>query len=400
MGMIDFKIWQDCRRRTAKGYPIKFVIVNGKDRFLISSGVYSDLPLDNGRISMRDPSGRAKNSLLNTQASMLQDAIWQLGKRTVQTSTLKALLDAALSGKSGSQTFLDCVEEYISRLSKEGTIITYRTMKSKVEQFDRKVFPDDITVAWMEDFELWMKKQGYSTNYYGQIERSIRAVVRHCIKRGYSSTDAFKIFKCKKEDTRKRNISPEQFRTLRDFECEEHQKKYRDMFCLMVYLRGISPVDLFMMKRPEKVAVGEYISYRREKTGKYVPPVRLEPEAVEIIKRYAGRKYLVNVMETHKNYKDFLHRMGNGLKLIGPMKHVGKKGKKEHHPLFPQLSAYWARHTWITAAVRGGLQRSVVAMAVGQVPKMTLDIYAEYDSEMFDEASRRVLDYLNEKNKK
>ena len=39
-------------------------------------------------------------------------------------------------------------------------------------------------------------------------------------------------------------------------------------------------------------------------------------------------------------------------------------------------------------------------MAVGQVPKMTLDIYAEYDSEMFDEASRRVLDYLNEKNKK
>lgn len=398
--MIDYKLWQDRRRRSKKGYPVKFVIYCNGDRIVLPTGVYTELELDGGRVNLREPSGHEKNGRLMSQISVLQDALWELGKRNISTRSLKTHLEKKLYGKAHAGLFLDYVQEYIERHDKPGSRQPYITMMKKVEMFDKDVSPDDITVAWMEDFELWMKKQGYGTNYYGQIERSIRAVVKYCIRHEYSTTDAFLAFKCKKEPTKKRNISPEQFRMLRDFPCEKYQEEYRDIFCLMVYLRGIAPVDLFTMPKPTKIAVGEYIEFRREKTGVYVPPVRMEPEAVAIIKKYVGKRSLLNVLDRYKDYKNYLHHMNDALKLIGPTRRVGLGGKKIRKPLFPELSAYWARHTWITAAVRARIPRGVVAMAVGQVPRMTLDIYAEYDTEQYDEANRQVIDYLNTKDKK
>lgn len=401
-GMIDYKIWQDRRRRAAKGYPIKFIVYNDGDRIILSTGVYAELELKDGKVNMRETDAHSKNGRLMLLQGLLQDALWELGKKSLTTNGLKIYLESVISGKkkSNSGLFLDYCQEFIQRHTKKGTIITYQAMMNKVAAYDKNVRPDDITVAWMEDFELWMKNQGYATNYYGQIERSIRAVVKHCIKREYSTTDAFLTFRCKKEPTRKRNLSPEQFRMLRDFDCEEYQKEYRDIFCLMVYLRGIAPVDLFTMPHQGDVIEGEYVEFRRQKTGVYVPPVRLEPEAVSIIKRYAGKKYLLNVSERYNNYQDYLHRMNDALKCIGPTRFIGRKGKKERNPIFPGLTSYWARHTWITAAVRARVPRGVAAMAVGQVPKMTLDIYAEYDTEQYDEANRQVIDHLNTKDKK
>lgn len=394
--MIDYKLWQDRRRRAKNGYPIKFIVYNGGDRFILSTGIYTELELNGGRVNMREPDARDKNARLMTQVSLLQDAIFDIGTKSITTNNLRSRLEKALAGKVDSGLFLGYATEYMQRHDKPGTRQPYITMMKKVEEYDGGVVPDDITVAWMEDFELWMKKQGYRANYYGQIERSIRAVVRHCIKRGYTTTDAFHLFKCKKEQTPKRNITPEQFRMLRDYPCEDYQIEYRDMFCLMVYLRGIAPVDLFTLPL-HTIAEGEYVDFKRTKTNKWVPPVRLEPEAVAIIQKYAGKTHLLNVLDRYKDYKSYLHHMNDALKQIGPVTRSGLGGKKNREPLFPELSAYWARHTWITAAVRARIPRGVVAMAVGQAPDMTLDIYAEYDTEQYDEANRQVIDYLNKK---
>ena len=40
---------------------------------------------------------------------------------------------------------------------------------------------------------------------------------------------------------------------------------------------------------------------------------------MEIIEKYRGKDWLINILDEYGNYKDFLHRMGIGLKQIGPV---------------------------------------------------------------------------------
>ena len=63
---------------------------------------------------------------------------------------------------------------------------------------------------------------------------------------------------------------------------------------LMFYLIGINAIDLFNLKQ----IVDGRIEYKREKTGKLYS-IKVEPEAMEIINRYKGNKFLLNTLETN-----------------------------------------------------------------------------------------------------
>ncbi len=118
---------------------------------------------------------------------------------------------------------------------------------------------------------------------------------------------------------------------------------------LIFYLVGINTVDLC---RLEKIRNGR-IEYRRAKTKK-IYNIKVEPEAAEIIERYKGSKYLLNILERYKNYKDYAHRLNENLQEIGSVELVEKviNGKrrrvKKRFPLFPELTVYWAKHHTIS----------------------------------------------------
>lgn len=101
-----------------------------------------------------------------------------------------------------------------------------------------------------------------------------------------------------------------------------------------------------MLLLKEENIVNGRIEYHRRKTGKLYS-VKIEPEAQGIIDRYKGRQYLLNVLDEYSNYKDFISRINKALKNIGPFERKGLGGKKVRQPLFPDLSTYWARHSWL-----------------------------------------------------
>lgn len=113
---------------------------------------------------------------------------------------------------------------------------------------------------------------------------------------------------------------------------------------LIFYLIGINTKDLFSLT--SKNAVNGRIEYRRAKTGRWYS-IKLEPEAMVLIERYKGKNYLLSVLDEYGNYKDFQHRMNDNLSEIGPTVRKGLGGKKYREPLFPELTTYWARHSWI-----------------------------------------------------
>lgn len=63
--------------------------------------------------------------------------------------------------------------------------------------------------------------------------------------------------------------------------------------------------------------------------------IKVEPEAQAIIDKYRGKNYLLDVLDTYGNYKDFTHRMNENLRKIGTVERKGRGGKNTGIRYFP-----------------------------------------------------------------
>lgn len=77
------------------------------------------------------------------------------------------------------------------------------------------------------------------------------------------------------------------------------------------------------------------------------------------------------------------------------MKRVGRGGKKIITPLFPDLSAYWARHSWATIAYSLDVPKETISEALGhEIGSRITSIYIAFDRRKVDAANRKVIDYV------
>lgn len=305
------------------------------------------------------------------------------------------MIECAISTKvdKDNKNFIYYLDEFVSKKSNIGTRTVYSTTRNKILEYDPKCTFDSMDKKWLTNFEAWMA-QTMKVNAYAIHLRNIRAVFNYAIDEEYTTLYPFRKFSIKKEETRKRCLTVEQLRTLRDYPCEEYQVKYRDMFMLMFYLIGVNASDLFLAKKTD--VVNGRLEYKRHKTSRLYS-IRIEPEAMEIINKYAGMdEYLLDIMDSYGNYKDFLHRMGIALKQIGDTERKGLGGKKNRKPLFSNISSYWSRHTWATLAAELDIPVETISRAMGHsIGSDVTSIYIKFDEKKIDAANRMVIDYLN-----
>lgn len=309
------------------------------------------------------------------------------------------LKDAILgkeSKKADEHGFARTFRRFIALKEKPGTKGVYNQTLIKLYAFCpdlENLAYEDITKGWLTDFDMFLAKTSPSRNARNIHLRNIRAVFNFAIDEEYTNVYPFRRFKIRPEETRKRSLSVEQLRVLRNYPCEEYQLKYRDLFMLMFYFLGMNPVDLLQAKKSD-VRDGR-LEYRRAKTGKLYS-VKIEPEAQEIINRYAGAgNYLLDVADRYNDYRDFLSRMNKELKRIGQVERVGRGGKKVIVSLFPELSAYWSRHSWATIAYSLDVPKETISEALGhEIGSHVTSIYIAFDRRKVDEANRKVIDWL------
>lgn len=314
------------------------------------------------------------------------------------------------NGVGNETAFGTFAEKFIARRGKEKTRQVYEMTLRKMGEYcdvGRLRFAD-ISVGWLRDFEQWLGAT-CSVNTRGIHLRNIRAVMNAAIDEGVVPADLypFRRFKIKKEETMKRSLSVGDLRRLRDYPCEGWQRKYVDVFMLSFYLAGINLVDL--MGLPPLGADG-VIRYRRSKTG-VLCQLSVPPEARAIIERYRGERHLLWFGERLKpgaeGWHDWLHRFNEGLQKVGPSGYMyvrrrgqcgGKQRVKVYNALFPELTSYWARHTWATLAAEIDVPDAVIDAALGhRSPCRMADIYIRRDARKVDEAVRRVIEYVNGK---
>lgn len=400
--MAKEKIILDKRRRKGDGtYPVKIYVWNRREILISTNYSAKEENFKDGEFTKKEENSRSKNAALRNMLSAVVNEMIVLESsrklKGMDDKSLKKHLQSILFNNKEEEeqrqnSFLACLDEFISAKQNEGTKTCYRSTRNKVEEFDVDCTFEEIDKKWLERFERWMINSGLKVNAYALHLRNIRAVFNYALDNEYTTSYPFRKFKIKKEETRKRSLTVEQLRLLMEYECEEYQRRYRDMFVLMFYLIGINAVDLFMAK-PDSVINGR-LEYKRAKTGKLYS-VKIEPEAMEIIDRYRGNQYLLNIMDEYKDYKNFLHRMGIALKEIGEMKRVGRGGKKVRTPVFPEISSYWSRHTWATIAAELDVPKETISEALGHsIGSEVTSIYIKFDRKKVDEANRKVIDYV------
>lgn len=375
------------------------------DHTMCPSGVWcKSEDFKNGIVLPSDPKAKYKNNRLLLLKAKIEEAIGnEKLSREMFTDLCKSIISPeayqtklAEMEASKKKSFLDCYDERASQAQKDKTSQTYAHTRAKVEEYllelhCERLLLDDVTCHWLENFERWLRDKGTKTNGIGIHMRNIRTVCNYALKEEYTSNYPFKQYKIKKEATAKRCLTVEQLRELRDFECDVRHERYRDIFMLMFYFRGVNAVDLFNATH-ENVRNGRF-EYRRSKTGHFFS-IKIEPEAQAILDKYSGGEHLINCIDDCK-WDTFMQHMDKELKKIGPTTY-GKHGKKvEILPICPDLTSYWSRHTWATMAAEIDIPKDTIGKALGHEWACVTDTYIKFNERKVDEASRSVIDYLN-----
>ncbi|MBO6250661.1 MAG: site-specific integrase [Muribaculaceae bacterium] len=267
---------------------------------------------------------------------------------------------------------------------------TLKRMKAYAgAKLERLAF-EDVDREWILGFDNFLAQTSPSRNARNIHLRNIRAVFNAAIDDEITVFYPFRRLKIKNEATRKRNLKVEDFRKFINCPCDAKAQKHLDMFKLMFMLIGINLVDLCNLKEIDN---NGRINYHRAKTNRLYS-IKVEPEALEIINKYRGKNYLIDILDRYKDYHDYTKRINLALKQIGPYKRVGRGGKKTTEPMFPDISTYWARHSWATIAASLDIPRDTIAHALGHGNNTVTDIYIDFDERKVDEANRKVLDWV------
>lgn len=89
------------------------------------------------------------------------------------------------------------------------------------------------------------------------------------------------------------------------------------------------------------------VEYTRAKTHRLYS-IKVEPEALEVINRYRGKRGLLAIADRWSNHRNFTHQINKALKAIGADKNRGgrvaggapKRTTEQARGLWPELSTY------------------------------------------------------------
>ena len=286
------------------------------------------------------------------------------------------------------------VARRFTALKKPSTRLTYERTVKHIEAFIAKGQSnslDEVNKAWLTAFDNYLAESNPSPNARALHFRNLRAIFNYAIDEELTTNYPFRRFKIKTVKTEKRNVSVETLRQIFNYPIEDWQGAYRDMFKLSFLLMGINFADMLNL---EKEAMREgRIVFNRHKTARLYS-MKVEPEALELIEKYAGEKHLLSIMDGRKDYLQYIRQTNNALRKIGDCERSGLGGKKTHHAICPDLSTYWARHTWATIAASLDIPKETIAAALGHGGNTVTDIYIDFDRKKVDDANRKVLDWV------
>lgn len=274
-------------------------------------------------------------------------------------------------------TFKEVFYKFIATHENQRTRDIYKATWNKIWDFadnaDGITF-EEINREWLDRFFTWMADKSPSVNARNIHMRNIRSVFNFAIDDEVTTCYPFRRVKIRPVETAKRNLTPMQLRMIFNAPVDEWMQKYIDMFKLSFLLLGINIGD--MLTLPVDSIHNGRIEYNRKKTHRFYS-VKVQPEAMEIIRKYAGTERLLNLNEHNTSYRVTANRINKALQRV-----------------MPGITTYYARHSWATIAASLDIPKETIAQALGHAQNTVTDVYIQFDRRKVDAANRRVINYV------
>lgn len=369
---MNIHISQLNKKKANGRFNIYFAIASLGKTTYVDSGLESVFPLVKTKGAGIGVVFNKKEPAATIKQRRLENLYWEveairLENPTKRPAQLKTLILKHLGKNDKCITLARLLEKHTKKVGKSTGDILKHTAKLIAEYDPTANLGIDET--WLEDFNKWMEKRGISTNGASIHLRNIRTIFNAARKDGDTKNYPFIKFKIK---TQKKAIKAMNLQQLRKL--QKVGDLYTDLFMLMFYLAGINIGDLLLCKG---LTNGRLV-YARRKTGKTID-VPVYPEAMEIIEKYKGVEYLLNVMDTNKDEKTFNQRMNKRLKALN---------------IYEGLCTYVAQYTFASIAAECGISRDIIAACLGHSWADVTSHYVAYSQKQIDEAIRRVIDLV------
>lgn len=379
------KIYLDTRRQLDNGeYPLKLQIAFNKSQAMYNTGLriqeqYWDATTQKVvKHSRKDFLNMRIHEFLNA-AEDIKYELSREGSAYTPTDIKKRLVQMFESAAVVEKYTLQSAFDDKRSIMNGSSLRKYDCVLQHIKEYDASVLDkrlEDITKPWVLNFykELCTK---VGLNTARAYVNAIKAVYNNAIDNGKTNAYPFRGVKMRSKETVKRSLNIAELRSLFKMKSKSFGRQYMiDMFKLIFLLRGINVADLMKLT---SIDSNGYIDYYRSKTGTLYN-VKVEPEAMDIINKYRGDKYLVDIAE----------RFTNELSFLGTFKYHFKK-------IFTDrvVTTYWARHSWATTAAELDISDEVIGMGLGHKPTLKItNIYINRNQKKVDDANRKIIDYV------
>lgn len=394
--MATISYYLDKRATTKDLAPLKMQIIHKGKAALISTG-----------IKMNSACWDHKNQKVinHTRKVLIQSALTKyklhaediILTRTIDDSIknisvvdLKNIIRAEVFGyeireekKKGN--FVEKFESFANSRRADGSKHTYlgalRSLQKFCPELDKYTFEDCNKEFFLKYISHLAANKVSNNTIYIYISK-IKAVFNDAIDDGITNCYPFKKIHIRKEETKKRCLTLEDIKYIRDYPLKEKYAFFRDVFILSFYLLGINAVDLFKLTTDNITRDGR-LEYTRQKTGKRFT-IKLEPEALAIINKYKKEKTLIPL--PYKIYPSVLSRMES----IAIQKILDANGEA----IYKHVTHYYCRHSWATIASDMDIPKEVISMGLGHSTGSVTDVYIKKNISKVDKANRQILDAL------
>lgn len=276
------------------------------------------------------------------------------------------------------QTWFSFIHGMVAKKLRIGRLGTAKTYRDALMSFSRFRNGEDLTIdaldaETMNLYEAWLKGRSVKRNSSSCYLRTLRTLYRKAVETGLTTDKhIFRHVFTGFAKTAKRAIPLGSLRAIRQLQLSEGSAIAfaRDLFMLIVYLQGISFVDLAYLKKDD-IRNGQ-LHYSRKKTGQELT-IGWESVMQDIVDNYIhltkGSPYLLPIITKtdgteRRQYERMEHKVNYYLKKIGTM--VG---------LQASLTTYTGRHTWASILRDMGTSLSVISKGLGHESLKTTQIY-------------------------
>jgi len=292
--------------------------------------------------------------------------------------------------------FFDEIIAELELAGRIGNAMAYKGAKTTLIHFaGYKILFRQITPAFLEKFEAYMRSRGNEDGSIAVRMRELRALVNIAIRRKLITMELYpfndyKISKLK-SGKNKRALSVEDFKKIRDLDLNDNPYliEAQHYFLFSFYARGMNFAD--MMKLRWSDITDNRINYIRSKTkGKF--SIEVTPEMQKILDYYKAENretgYIFPILLNENltpiqivNRKhEVLGRFNSKLKLIAKLAEI------ETH-----ITSYVARHSYATILKQRGTSTDVISELMGHSNvQITMTYLKEFDTDFLDEESRKL----------